>query len=247
MSNLLLEEPKAILMAEAGTRKITREELALITTPNATSTHKPIAHIQVVEALIETLGFRNIQVIRDEYAVSHDGMKMFGVADLSLGFDGCRFSIGLRNSNDKSIRLALTVGYRVAVCSNMAFQGDFTPLLAKHCPKFELLDALSIGVDRIQRSFLPLQQQVSFWQSHLLSDVEAKALIYEAFIEGAIEVPKHLIKSVHQHYFNPIYNEFERRTLWSLSNAFTSAFKELNPTAQFQATGKLGNFLSKVK
>ena len=39
------------------------------------------------------------------------------------------FSIGIRNANDKSMRLALTVGYRVFVCDNMAFNGDFTPLL----------------------------------------------------------------------------------------------------------------------
>jgi hypothetical protein len=33
------------------------------------------------------------------------------------------------------------------------------------------------------------------------------------------------------------------RTICSLSNAFTSAFKELNPIPQFKATAKLGEFL----
>ena len=46
--------------------------------------------------------------------MSADGMKMFGVMDLNNEFDEGRFSIGLRNSNDKSMRLALTAGYRVA-------------------------------------------------------------------------------------------------------------------------------------
>ena len=32
-------------------------------------------------------------------------------------------------------------------------------------------------------------------------------------------------------------------SLWSLSNAFTSAFKELDPIPQFRATAKLGEFL----
>jgi hypothetical protein len=54
-------------------------------------------------------------------------MKMFGVLDLETEMHGCRFAIGLRNSHDKSMRLGLTVGYRVFVCSNMAFSGDFTP------------------------------------------------------------------------------------------------------------------------
>ncbi len=33
---------------------------------------------------------------------------------------------------------------------------------------------------------------------------------------------------------------FSPRTMWSLSNAFTSAFKELEPVPQFKATAKLG-------
>jgi hypothetical protein len=39
------------------------------------------------------------------------------------------------------------------------------------------------------------------------------------------------------------YEEFRSRTIWSLSNAFTSAFKELDPIPQFRATAKLGEFL----
>ena len=71
--------------------KLTREELARVATPAATATHKPIPHIAVVEKLIEALGFRQIGVVQEEYAVSADGMRMFGVMDLSSGFDGCRF------------------------------------------------------------------------------------------------------------------------------------------------------------
>ena len=92
--------------------KLTREELARVATPAATATHKPIPHIAVVEKLIEALGFRQIGVVQEEYAVSSDGMRMFGVMDLSSGFDGCRFAIGLRNSHDKSFRLSCTVGLR---------------------------------------------------------------------------------------------------------------------------------------
>jgi hypothetical protein len=41
----------------------------------------------------------------------------------------------------------------------------------------------------------------------------------------------------------PAYPEFSQRTMWSLSNAFTSAFKKLYPVPQFKATAKLGEFL----
>jgi len=39
------------------------------------------------------------------------------------------------------------------------------------------------------------------------------------------------------------HEEFRSRTISSRSNAFTSAFKELDPIPQFKATAKLGEFL----
>src|SRR5437588_5712851 len=111
-------------------------------------------------------------------------MKMFGVLDLETTFEGCRFSIRVRNANDKSMRLAMTVGYRVFVCDNMAFHGDFTPVLAKHTKRFSLVDAVSVGVDRMQRSFEPMQRQVEAWRASQIEDETAKLVIYRAFVEG---------------------------------------------------------------
>jgi hypothetical protein len=48
---------------------------------------------------------------------------------------------------------------------------------------------------------------------------------------------------VHDLYFEPKYEEFRPRMIWSLSNAFTAAFKELDPIPQFKATVKPGEFL----
>lgn len=226
-------------------KTIDRQTLSLVPTPPATDTHRPIPHHEVVSALVETLGFRHIGVVHDEYAVSPDGMKMFGVLDLETEMHGCRFSIGVRNSHDKSMRLAMTCGYRVFVCSNMAFNGDFTPVLAKHSKAFSLVDSISIGVDRMQRNFEPMRKQVEAWRAAELTVVTAKMIIYDAFIESELEVPKHLVRSVHNHYFNPKHEEFKPRTVWSLSNAFTSAFKQLDSIPQFKATAKLAGFLER--
>ena len=234
------------LLAHCGSNKISREELQQVPTPEGTESHHPLAHHRIVEALIETLAFRHISVVRDEYAVSDDGMKMFGVLDLETAFEGCRFSIGVRNANDKSMRLAMTVGYRVFVCDNMAFQGDFSPVLAKHTKRFSLIDAVSVGVDRMQRNFEPMQRQIETWKGSRLEDEEAKLVIYQAFVEEELEAPKHLARRVHELYFDPQFEEFAPRTQWSLANAFTSSFKELDPIPQFKATAKLGPFLENL-
>lgn len=227
--------------------KIGRTELTQIPVPEATSTHKPIPHHVIVEGLVETLGFRHIGVVAEEFAVSSDGMRMFGVLDLETQMEGCRFSIGIRNSHDKSIRLGLTAGLRVFVCYNMAFSGDFTPVLAKHTKSFNLIDTLAVGVDRIQRSFEPMRKQVEGWRQTQISDDRAKIILYRAFVEEELDAPRSLLSDVHRLYFEPKYEEFSPRTMWSLSNAFTSAFKRLDPIPQFRATAKLGSFLAKVE
>ena len=115
----------------------------------------------------------------------------------------------------------------------------FTPVLAKHSKSFSLIDCVSVGVDRMQGNFEPMRKQVGAWQKSELSDVTAKVVIHEAFVEGELEVPKHLACTVHDLYFEPKYEAFRSRTIWSLSNAFTSAFKQLEPIPQFKATAKL--------
>ena len=123
----------------------------------------------------------------------------------------------------------------------------FTPVLAKHSKHFNLSHALSTGVDDMQRNFKPMVEAMGRWRESQLSDVTAKLMIYRAFIEGEMEVPRHLARKVHDLYFDPRHDEFRPRTTWSLSNAFTTASKEmLDPIPQFKATAKLAGFLGSL-
>jgi hypothetical protein len=122
----------------------------------------------------------------------------------------------------------------------------FTPVLAKHTKSFNLVDTLSVGVDRIQRNFQPMQHQVESWRQTQITDAQAKLIFYSAFVDGKLDAPKSLLPEVHRLYFEPEYADFASRTMWSLSNAFTSAFKNLDPVPQFKATAKLGGFLAQL-
>ena len=111
--------------------KIGRAELAQIPVPQATATHRPVPHHEIVEALGETLSFRHIAVVNEEYAASSDGMKMFGVLDLETQMEGCRFSIGIRNSHDKSLRLGSSATRAI---SSLLGTQKLTEIW-KHCPR----------------------------------------------------------------------------------------------------------------
>ncbi len=88
------QKQTSTLIAYSG--RVTRAELGQIPTPPATPTHIPIPHLEVVEKLIGTLSLRHIGVVSEEFAVSRDGMEMFGVLDLETTLEGCllQFKLG---------------------------------------------------------------------------------------------------------------------------------------------------------
>jgi hypothetical protein len=65
-----------------------------------------------------------------------------------------------------------------------------TPVLAKHTKSFNLIDTLSVGVDRIQRTLEPLQRQVETGRQAQITDATAKLILYSAFVDGKLETPR---------------------------------------------------------
>jgi len=239
--------PDTTLIAGTDTSgKLTRAGLALVPTPQSTSTHQVIPHIDIVHALEEQLGFRHIAIASEEYAVTKDGKNFFGVMTLDQGMDGASFALGVRNSHSKQFRLSIVVGLRIFVCSNLSFAGDFNIVLAKHSKNFALKNAISIGIDEAQRGFEPMQIQVSAWKEVQISDDRARLAIFKAFIEGELDAPKHLAREVWHNWREPAYEEFRPRTAYSLQNAFTSSFKLLDAVPLYRATADLGRFFQGV-
>lgn len=231
------------LISGRETTLINRSALRHLPVPPSTATFQPVPHHQLVEQIHESLSYRRLQVVREEFAVSPDGMKLFGLIELNVEYSGVRFAIGLRNSNDKSMRVGLVAGYRVMVCENKMLTGDFHPLLAKHSKNFNLIDALSVAVDRIQRSIGGVEKSIEFKKNYWLDEESARNMIYRAFLID--KFPMSLMRSIHHEFFlAPSYEEFKPKNLWSLENTFTNCFKKLKPVQQFEATAKLGKFLA---
>ena len=81
------------------------------------------------------------------------------------------------------------------------------------------------------------------WAAQICVTIHPALNSLRVAVRNELDVPRHLARRVHEFYFEPQHDEFRPRTLWSLSNAFTSAFKEMDPIPQFKATAKLGGFL----
>jgi hypothetical protein len=97
---------------------------------------------------------------------------------------------------------------------------------------FSLIDCITVGVECSETS-----SRCESRRKH------GKVVIHEAFVEGKLESLKHFARNMHDLYFEPQYEDFQPRTILSLSNAFTSAFKELDLIPQFKAIAKQGEFV----
>ena len=91
----------------------------------------------------------------------------------------------------------------------MAFSGGCTPVLAKHTKHLSLVDILSFGLERMQRNFEPMRKPVEAWKRTRLRDEIARLVIYRAFAEGELDVPKDLARRPSQ----SAYQSVDRRIL----------------------------------
>ena len=98
------------LVSHVDTNLVTRAQLANVATPDATDTFKPVPHIELVERLTAELSTRSISITKEQFALRHDGSRLFGTMDLTLnGIEGACASLGFRTANDRSGRHGLCI------------------------------------------------------------------------------------------------------------------------------------------
>jgi hypothetical protein len=230
-------------LSHANSQLVTREQLLTIASPPRTATWRPIAHADLITAIDRQLLVRGITIQSETFAIQRDGARLFAVLDLSIEQSGqfCA-SMGIRTANDRSQALEIAVGVKVFVCDNLTFSGDLIALRRKHTAKFDLNADISRAVDRYQAQLLALQQQITRVQDTAIGELEAKALIVDAFRQEI--VPIRFFKTVTETYYHPSADmtDVVPRTVWGLHNAFTRCVREMAPSPAFEATTALGRF-----
>ena len=122
------------------------------------------------------------------------------------------------------------------------FQTRSRQYSSKHSKSFPLLDCISVGVHRfIEATELRARSKRG---RKVNSPVSPRRWSFTQLLRKAnwkrqttLPAPCMTCTSMSR------CEEFRPRTIWSISNSFTSTFKELEPIPQFKATAKLGEFL----
>lgn len=207
-----------------GSNKVTEAEVILAPTVPFTRTFRPVHHREVIAAIRTGISAVGLEVVKSEYVLAGNGMKMFGVWDLSTGNSELCWSIGIRNSMDKSMALGITAGTRVFVCENLAFDGEFVEL--RRHTKGLTLDELEFMAYRAIRNVVGRLAAFQAWheglKSHALSEDDAKIMLVEIVTQSVFPVSKFPI--FHDLYFGGAYGQ----TLWGFHEAATDVLREAN-------------------
>lgn len=189
-----------VIAGEKGSKFVTFPELKNLPLPDATSTFKPVPFYDFVTKVLDGLYDRRMRTVDEQHIISQDDMKLFGLIELENEYDGVRFAVGLRSSNDKSMKLALACGYKVMCCSNGMSSGDFMPLAVKNSANLDIDDALALGIDRIRRRFGSMQEDIATKRLTELFDPKAESLIYKAF--SFRQIPCFIVQNRSQRIFH---------------------------------------------
>jgi len=207
-----------------GSNKVSEAEVILAPTVPFTRTFRPVHHREVIAAIRTGISAVGLEVVKSEYVLAGNGMKMFGVWDLSTGNDELCWSIGIRNSMDKSMALGITAGTRIFVCENLAFDGEFVEL--RRHTKGLTLDELEFMAYRAIRNVVGRLAAFQAWheglKSHVLTEDAAKIMLVELVTQSVFPISKFPI--FHDVYFGGAYGQ----TLWGFHEAATDVLREAN-------------------
>lgn len=203
-----------------------RDEIALVPTPTATASWKPVPHSEVIGAVTDVVKAHRWTILEEQYGLARDGQRMFGMIRInkssSMEWSRC---IGIRNSHDRTIAVGLSAGICVHMCSNLCFGGS-TVLKRRHTSRIELNGLVLEAVDALELEFLTLENVAEELKINELNDDEVRASLVVAERQA---IPSCDILSVWKEFKHPQHEEFSEPTRWSLLNAFTETAKKYSP------------------
>jgi len=229
-----------------GSNKVTEAEVIKVPAVPYTRTHHPVHHRYILDAIRSGVVATGLEIINTEYVLANKGNRMFGVWDLSGGTDELCWSIGIRNSMDKSMALGITAGTRVFVCENLSFSGDFVEF-RKHT-KGLVYDELEFMAYRAMKKMVANLTKFQAWHEGLknftLTEWDAKILLVEIMTNNII--PPSRFARFNDLYFGEAYEP----TLWGFHESVTDVLRDNNlltlPKKNKMLNGVLDTYMDSV-
>lgn len=216
------------LLTHCGAHKVSREVLRAVQAPESTQTFQPISHESMVSNIERQLTKIGLDVVQEVHAVSHEGLRYFGMLEVRNGSEHSDYStvLGIRNTNDKSFRAGMVIGSGVFVCDNLCFSGEIEVGRMHTLNILNDLPDLILNALKLVGAAQGFQdKRIAAYRETELTDTVVNNLLIEAFDAKVISSNK--IGRVLTEWRAPRHQEFvdAGQTAWRLMNAFTETLK----------------------
>ena len=219
------------MLLHCRAEQVDRRTVYDIATPTGTDTWYPLPHAGLIHEVESQLTSAGFHVSGESHALSHEGARYFGLFEVNTPGNGERdytWTVGIRNSHDKTYPAGLVAGTKVLVCDNLSFCGEVR-ISRKHT-RFAARDLRHLtarAVGQLGDRFHHLDERIAAYRSRRVTNPQAHDLVIKAVDCRAITTSQ--VPDVLHEWREPEHDDFRPRNAWSLFNACTEVFKGINP------------------
>lgn len=179
------------LILHAGATQIDYDGLRSLVTPEPTSTHYPLPHHELVNMVTYALNYLGHTLESQEFGVTPDNMRFYGVLKLKSDWGGHTDIVGLANSHNRTVPISLGFGSNTWICDNSAFVAE-TVCKRKHTQnsRRQLPGIVMEMVEPLRDKRIAQNNQFERYRGTPLDDDEAYALIMRMFKGGIINTTR---------------------------------------------------------
>ena len=235
---------------------LNRKQLSSVVTPEPMGRfHRPVDYNDFVTMIDNKLTDHEIEIVKEQFAVKHDGSQFFGVMEIATpNMEGSdwSFNLGIRGSHDGRISRGIAFGSNVTVCSNMCFHGDLGVFRTRQT--LNVMDRLPSMIDgaitKIPSMVKENLERFSGYRTTKMTESDGNNALVHMHRENILN-PNQLSTAINE-WIEPRHEEHNEdgATLWRLFNAATESIKpnegQGNMTTLQDRSLKISNFADRL-
>jgi len=221
------------LMLHCGGESVSFDQLGGFELPPETRTYSTVGHQDLVR-LAEDRVRRELNYDDEfqwQHGVNKEGRQYFGLCKLpgiQITEQHC-LSMGLRNSYNKTMSVALAFGGNCFVCDNMSFFGNMITVMRTHSGN-AMRDLRRLFVEALESCVEDATihaTQIEGWKDYPCEqDLGYKVI---GLMRGRGLLTPRMTQNMFHEWQKPAQQAFEPRNVWSLYNAATESIKKVSP------------------
>ena len=244
--DLIQTKPTTTMALIIAKNKVNFEKLVGVDTPEATESHTPIPHADLVTMTRDALGRAGLSIIEEEHALARGGLRYFGGFALTgsdINGTDRNIVLGLRNAHDKSFAASIAVGNRMLVCENLCFSSD-VKLARRHTTNIlnDLPRVLSSAVSRVVAHWNDMGRRIEAYQQ---TEVQSAADLLVELVDSKAFPARDIYNAIEE-FRNPRHAEFKGGSLWTLYNSITENLKGSDLTKLADRTMRVQSVFDKM-